>query len=102
MPDPTTDRVVRLLNCFFFLDTADLVSRKGPSCAPAVAEALCPDHGTVSPVDRALAEVVRAWGAGHTALLTEALNTWDATGSLSAAHRVLMGLPVNLDAAAVA
>jgi len=61
--------------------------------AEAIADDLVPVGRTVTTHDRVLAELVRAWGAGHDALVAEALAAWDRADCADCAHRVMQGLP---------
>lgn len=93
MPSPSSPRIARLLSESGHRAAAYLVRHGLRDGAAAIADDLCPVGRKATTYDLALAELVRAWGAGHYHLTTDALAVWDLRDCAACAHRVLQGLP---------
>ena len=90
-------RITQLLLSVDHHAAAFIVDRGLRAGAEAIAMDTVPVGRTVTTHDRALAEIVRAWGAGHDGLVAEALAAWDRADCADCAHRVMQGLPACRD-----
>jgi len=98
MPTATVQhRITQLLLSSEHHAAAYIVDHGSRAGAEAIASDLVPVGRTVTTHDRALAEIVRAWGAGHDALVAHALAAWDRADCADCAHRVMQGLPACRD-----
>jgi hypothetical protein len=93
----TQDQIAHLLSDDGHNAAAFLVSHGHRVAAAAIASDLCPIGRSTTTHDRALAEIVRAWGVGLDAMADRALATWGRTDCPDCAHRVLQGLPACRD-----
>ena len=99
MVQPLAIRLASILRSANARAAGFLVAAGIRSMADDIAADLCPFGCTVNVHDRALAEIVRAWGAGHDTLAVDALATWGRRGCADCALRVLQGLPACADCA---
>lgn len=93
MSPTSSQRLADLLSESGHHAAAYLVELGEDLAATAIASDLCPVGRTATPHDLALAELVRAWGAGRISMMADALAVWDLRGCATCAHRVLQGLP---------
>ena len=99
-----SDRIAHLLRDDGHHAAAWIVEH-GQRCdtaAAAIADDLVPFGRTVTVERRALAELVRAWGARHDVLALQALAVWDVSDCAACALRVLQGLQACADCAEAA